>query len=62
MIASNNNGFQLLYRLLDGTEPGLLEGYGIRTIADIHAVSAALFGQLDWQVTDRLFYRVTLQL
>jgi iron complex outermembrane receptor protein len=35
-------------------EPGLLEGYGIRTIADIHAVGAALFGQLDWQVTDRL--------
>jgi iron complex outermembrane receptor protein len=35
----------------------LLEGYGIRTIADIHAVSAALFGQLDWQVTDYTFYR-----
>ncbi|MBC7845116.1 MAG: TonB-dependent receptor [Flavobacterium sp.] len=34
--------------------PGLLEGYGIKTNAKIHSVSAAVFGQLDWAVTDRL--------
>ncbi|MFN7098868.1 MAG: TonB-dependent receptor [Flavobacterium sp.] len=50
----NNNGVSTPVPLARWAEPGLLEGYGIRTIADIHAVSAALFGQLDWQVTDRL--------
>jgi iron complex outermembrane receptor protein len=32
----------------------LLEGYGIKTQAEIHSTSAAVFGQLDWAVTDRL--------
>lgn len=33
--------------------PGLFEGYGIKTDARIRASSAAVFGQLDWAVTDR---------
>jgi len=35
-------------------EPGLLEGYGIRTTAGIRSTSAAVFGQLDWAVTEQL--------
>ena len=35
-------------------EPGLLEGYGIKTNAGIKSTSAAIFGQLDWAVTERL--------
>lgn len=34
--------------------PDLFEGYGINTDASIHATSAAVFGQLDWAITDRL--------
>lgn len=34
--------------------PGLFEGYGIKTDANIRASSAAVFGQLDWAITDRL--------
>ena len=34
--------------------PGLFEGYGIKTNANIHAVSAAVFGQLDWEITEGL--------
>ncbi|MEO7977639.1 TonB-dependent receptor, partial [Flavobacterium sp.] len=34
--------------------PGLFEGYGIKTDARIRASSAAVFGQLDWAVTERL--------
>ncbi|QKJ62701.1 TonB-dependent receptor [Flavobacterium sp. M31R6] len=34
--------------------PGLFEGYGIHTNAQIHSTSAAVFGQLDWAVTDKL--------
>jgi iron complex outermembrane receptor protein len=34
--------------------PGLFEGYGIKTDAQIHSTSAAVFGQLDWAVTDKL--------
>ena len=34
--------------------PGLFEGYGIKTNASIHAVSAAVFGQLDWEITEGL--------
>lgn len=33
--------------------PGLFEGYGIKTDARIRASSAAVFGQIDWAVTDR---------
>ena len=34
--------------------PGLFEGYGIKTDARIRASSAAVFGQLDWAITERL--------
>ncbi|MEN9908028.1 MAG: hypothetical protein RLZZ540_1177 [Bacteroidota bacterium] len=34
--------------------PGLFEGYGIKTNASIHSVSAAVFGQLDWEITEGL--------
>lgn len=34
--------------------PGLFEGYGIKTNASIHAISAAAFGQLDWEITEGL--------
>lgn len=34
--------------------PGLLEGYGIRTTSRLQTLSAAVFGQLDWAITDRL--------
>jgi len=34
--------------------PGLFEGYGIKTNAKIRSISAAVFGQIDWAVTDRL--------
>ena len=34
--------------------PGLFEGYGIKTNAKIYSTSAAVFGQLDWAVTERL--------
>ena len=33
--------------------PGLFEGYGIKTKSKIHSTSAAVFGQLDWAVTER---------
>ncbi|GEP98051.1 TonB-dependent receptor [Chitinophaga cymbidii] len=34
--------------------PGLLEGYGIRTTSRLQTLSAAVFGQLDWAITNRL--------
>ena len=34
--------------------PGLLDGYGINTTATSEGASVALFGQLDWAITDRL--------
>jgi iron complex outermembrane recepter protein len=34
--------------------PGLFEGYGIKTNAKIHSTSAAVFGQLDWAITESL--------
>ncbi|UWY30188.1 TonB-dependent receptor [Flavobacterium sp. TR2] len=33
--------------------PGLFEGYGIHTDARIRASSAAVFGQIDWALTER---------
>jgi iron complex outermembrane receptor protein len=33
---------------------GLFEGYGIKTDARIRSSSAAVFGQLDWAITERL--------
>lgn len=34
--------------------PGLLEGYGIRTNSELRSFSGAVFGQLDWAVTEKL--------
>lgn len=34
--------------------PGLLDGYGIHTTPDSEALSGALFGQLNWAITDRV--------
>ncbi len=34
--------------------PGLLEGYGIRTRSRLKTLGAAVFGQLDWAITDKL--------
>ncbi len=33
---------------------GLFEGYGIKTTSSIRSSSAAVFGQLDWAITERL--------
>lgn len=34
--------------------PGLLEGYGIKTRSQLNSLGAAVFGQLDWEVTNSL--------
>lgn len=34
--------------------PGLFEGYGIRTKSRLQSFSTAVFGQMDWSVTDKL--------
>ena len=34
--------------------PGLFEGYGIRTNSRLQSFGAAVFGQLDWAITERL--------
>lgn len=34
--------------------PGLFEGYGIKTDANIRSSSAAVFGQIDWAITERI--------
>jgi len=34
--------------------PGLLDGYGIKTTSRLQTVGAALFGQLDWAITEKL--------
>ncbi|HEX6171382.1 MAG TPA: TonB-dependent receptor, partial [Chitinophagaceae bacterium] len=34
--------------------PGLLDGYGIHTTSRLRTFGAAVFGQLDWAITDRL--------
>ncbi|MBC6366028.1 TonB-dependent receptor [Algoriphagus sp. AK58] len=36
--------------------PGLLDGYGIRTYSTLESVGAALFGQLDWAITEKLHF------
>ena len=33
---------------------GLFDGYGIRTKSNLNTFSSAVFGQLDWKITDRL--------
>lgn len=34
--------------------PGLFDGFGIRTVSRLQSLSGAVFGQLDWKITDRL--------
>ncbi|MFC4873235.1 TonB-dependent receptor [Negadavirga shengliensis] len=34
--------------------PGLLDGYGIKTRSSLKSLSGAVFGQLDWKITDDL--------
>jgi iron complex outermembrane receptor protein len=34
--------------------PGLFDGYGIKTKSNLNTFSTAVFGQLDWKITDRL--------
>lgn len=36
--------------------PGLLDGYGIRTTSLLESVGAAVFGQLDWAITEKLHF------
>lgn len=36
--------------------PGLLDGYGIRTTSLLESESAAVFGQLDWAITEKLHF------
>lgn len=35
--------------------PGLLDGYGIRTTSSLNALSSAVFANIDWQISKRLF-------
>jgi len=44
----------LLAPSADALTPGLLDGYGQRSDIQSDNTSAALFGQLEWQITDRL--------
>lgn len=44
----------LLAPSANAATPGLLDGYGFNQYLRFRSVSAALFGQLDWAVTDRL--------
>lgn len=34
--------------------PGLFDGYGIKTVSTLNTFGGAVFGQLDWKITDRL--------
>jgi iron complex outermembrane recepter protein len=34
--------------------PGLFDGYGIKTKSNLNTFSGAIFGQLDWAITERL--------
>src|SRR5690606_38701489 len=34
--------------------PGLLEGYGIKTTSNLNSFGAAVFGQLDWSINEKL--------
>lgn len=36
--------------------PGLLDGYGIRTTSLLESVGAAVFGQLDWAISEKLHF------
>jgi iron complex outermembrane receptor protein len=53
-VSYNNNGTTTAVPLSRWETPGLLEGYGIKTTAGIKSTSAAVFGQLDWAITEWL--------
>ncbi|WP_421943425.1 TonB-dependent receptor [Pedobacter sp.] len=48
-VQTANTGAQALY-----STPGLLDGFGIRTNSTIKSLSAAVFGQVDWEVLEHL--------
>lgn len=48
-VQTANTGSQALY-----ATPGLLDGFGIRTNSTIKSLSAAVFGQIDWEVLEHL--------
>jgi len=48
-VQTGNTGAQALY-----STPGLLDGYGIKTNSTIKSLSAAVFGQIDWEVIEHL--------
>ncbi len=48
-FVSNNAGVEAQW-----LTPGLLEGFGTNSSPGLETFSAALFGQLDWQLADRL--------
>lgn len=48
-VQTANTGAQALY-----ATPGLLDGFGIKTNSTIKSLSAAVFGQVDWEVVKNL--------
>ncbi|MFC4210356.1 TonB-dependent receptor [Pedobacter lithocola] len=48
-VQTSNTGSQALY-----STPGLLDGFGIKTNSTIKSLSAAVFGQIDWEVLKNL--------
>lgn len=48
-VQTAGTGAQALY-----STPGLLDGFGIRTNSTIKSLSAAVFGQIDWEVIPHL--------
>ncbi|MFD2286890.1 TonB-dependent receptor plug domain-containing protein [Pedobacter petrophilus] len=48
-VQTGNTGTQALY-----STPGLLDGFGIKTNSTIKSLSAAVFGQVDWEVIEHL--------
>ncbi|RNL56469.1 TonB-dependent receptor [Pedobacter jejuensis] len=48
-VQTSNTGSQALY-----ATPGLLDGFGIKTNSTIKSLSAAVFGQIDWEVLKNL--------
>jgi len=48
-VQTGNTGSQALY-----STPGLLDGFGIKTNSTIKSLSAAVFGQVDWEVLEHL--------
>ena len=48
-VQTASTGAQALY-----STPGLLDGFGIKTNSTIKSLSAAVFGQIDWEVIEHL--------